>query len=159
MIQDLLRTLAALMLLGLACWPVMSRGQTEDAPAFEIKAQTLVVDDTSREAHFEGEVVARRGDWVMTCRALNATYDEAGTLTGVVATGPVTLTGPEVWVEAARARYERATDTVTLEGEPTLRRGKSVLKGSQMKVNLSTRRVEVTQAKGRFVPSDQERVP
>lgn len=165
--QDLMRhrgslrelgwTLLGLLLLAATLHPLLATGQeTKEAVApIEIVADSLVVEDTKHAARFSGGVVVRSGDWTMRCASLRARYDEGGEIVDAVAEGPVVLTWPEGRVDAARAKYEHQARRITLEGEPTLRRGQSRLSGEQIVVEIESRRVEVKRARGRFVPSKE----
>ena len=124
------------------------------ADVFDIGADTLSVDGVTREARFTGHVVARRGDWVLRCPSMVARYDESGALLGATLKGPVEVTGPDFWAEAGAATVDRAADTIVLTGEPSLRRGQSVLRASQVTVHVESDKVEMSQVRGRFVMED-----
>ncbi len=122
--------------------------------AFDIGADELAVDGTSREARFVGHVVARRGEWVLRCPSLVARYDDTGALIGATLTGPVEVTGPDFWAKAGAATMDRTADTIVLTGKPSLRRGQSVLRATQVTVHLESDKIEMTDVRGRFVMDD-----
>lgn len=142
----------------LACWLAavgwVGAEPPADADVLDIKADALAVDGEGNTARFEGNVVLRRDDWVMTCQALDTTVDGEGQVTRAEAQGPVVLTGPSLWVEADGAVWERASDTVVLSGESTVRRGKNRLTAESVTVHLADERVELSGVRGRFSLSE-----
>jgi len=123
---------------------------TAEDNVFDIKADGLSVEGEGQTAEFSGNVVARRGDWVLTCSALIATYDDDGRIVGADARGPVVLAGPELHAEADSAHFDGALDAVVLQGSPTLRRGENVLRAESVTVHLTSRKIEMQGVVGHF---------
>jgi lipopolysaccharide transport protein LptA len=119
--------------------------------AFDVGADTLDVDASTGQARFAGHVLARRGDWILRCTALVATYDENGQLLEAEAEGPVELAGPDVRAQAASARFQRDGDVIVLTGEPTIERGQHRVVAEVARVYLQEQRVEMEKVRGRFV--------
>jgi lipopolysaccharide export system protein LptA len=134
----------------------------------EVSSGALVIDDQRREAVFEGQVIARWGEWALRCDALTITYAEGEQVMAISARGaPLTLTWSGGVIEAARARLEPgphppADDpegalqggVLWLEGAPVLRRGRSALRGERVRVDLRSRQVKVEGVSGHLSPQD-----
>lgn len=151
------RAALGLLALGLAlwgalAWPPAVGAQPGGEEAIDIAAETLTVETEAQQARFSGEVVVRRGDWVLRCPALVAHYDAQGGLESAQADGPVELAGPGFWAQAGTARYEREpSEAIVLGGEPRVRRGQSVLRADEVRVDLVSGTVEMRGVRGRLV--------
>jgi len=119
--------------------------------ALDIGADTLFVDGSARVATFTGHVIARRDGWVLECTSLEATYDENNELERATLTGPLSLSGEDLYAEAASATYEKHDELLVLEGNPLLKQGQSTLRAKRVTVQLETKKVEMTGVKGHLV--------
>jgi lipopolysaccharide transport protein LptA len=112
----------------------------------DVRADHMTFDQASGRVVFKGEVQAKQGQLVLRCAVLTAKMGDAG-LTGIVAEQITLSTGP--WsATAARARYDDAKGTVTLSGDPVVRRGKDVLRGDRVIIWTDTGRLVVERPRG-----------
>jgi len=139
----------------------------------EISARTMDVRDAKAVARFDGGVRARQGDMVMTTPVLTTHYDgQLGLFnapsTGkhakripmklrfVRATNPVTVTsGKDVRASGQSAEFDMVANTVTISGNVVLKRGRQIVRGDKLVVDLNTGLSRMKKAG----PGNNQRVP
>lgn len=137
--------LPVLVALGLLCGPVLAQtdivlgGLTADPSApVEVTADSLSVDQTTREAVFAGNVVIGQGAMRISAGRVAVTYDDAtGDIARLEASGGVTFVTATEAAEAATAVYDLTSGTLTLSGDVLLTQGASALSADRMVVNLT----------------------
>ncbi|WP_420434777.1 LptA/OstA family protein [Hyphobacterium sp.] len=140
------------LLLGL---PAAAFGQigSQGGP-MDISADNLEVFDSERRAVFSGEVDAAQGDanlrsdrlevfFAARSGATSGTGASWGEVDRVIATGDVFYVTPDEVARGNRAVYELTTDTIVMTGGVTLTRGRDVITGSCIIVDLETRNSQI----------------
>lgn len=120
----------------------------------DITAEHLEVYDSERRAVFSGDVDAAQGDANLRSDRLEVFFAaRSGTTSGtgaswgevdrVIATGDVFYVTPDEVARGNRAVYELTTDTIIMTGGVTLTRGRDVITGSCIIVDLDTRNSQI----------------
>lgn len=115
----------------------------------DIRAERLDFDRKAGLARFEGDVVARQGDFELRCARLVATYASGGEVETVTIDGGLTLTAEGFTARAEQATLDRRTGEMRLMGHPELVRGADRLEGDRILFWPETGRVVVEKARGR----------
>jgi lipopolysaccharide export system protein LptA len=118
--------------------------------AIEVESDSLRIDHSVGRALFEGNVRVVRGDLSLSCARLEVTYDRAGGVSSLLASGGVQVLRGQARATAATARLDARAGRLVLEGQPVLIQGPNRLDGRRIAVELSTGRIEVEGARGRF---------
>jgi lipopolysaccharide transport protein LptA len=125
-----------------------------DAP-IEITARSMDVQDLKSVARFTGRVRARQGDLVLTTPLLTADYtgriglyapaegkagrQPAMKLRLIRASRPVTVTsGADTKATGETAEFDVVGDKVTLAGNVVLERGRQIVRGDRLVIDLKT---------------------
>jgi lipopolysaccharide transport protein LptA len=126
-----------------------------DAP-IEISARAMDVRDAKSVARFDGGVRASQGDMVLTTPVLTAHYDgQIGLfntpgnsrrakkspmkLRFIRATNPVSVTsGKDVKATGQSAEFDLVANTVMISGNVVLKRGRQIVRGDKLIVDLKT---------------------
>jgi lipopolysaccharide transport protein LptA len=124
------------------------RALAEPVP-LDIRAERLDFDRKAGLARFEGDVVARQGDFELRCARLVATYAGGGEVETVTIDGGLTLTAEGFTARAEQATLDRRTGEMRLTGHPELVRGADRLEGERILFWPETGRVVVEKARGR----------
>ena len=145
--MTLFRLLAVLSVLACVVPVVPARAQTDIAlggltadptAPVEVTADALRVDQTTREAVFEGNVVIGQGDLRITAGRVAVSYDDAtGDIARLVASGGVTFVTATEAAEATEAVYDLTSGMLTLSGDVLLTQGASALSADRMLVDLT----------------------
>ena len=181
---------AAMWLLGAAAGFAQNSPIAMDSKQpIEVASDTLEVLQNEKKAIFTGNVIATQGNIKMRGMTMTIFYREtsaAGTGEGeggaqpaatpagsdalgkgiyrIEAEGNVIFTTPTEIAEGKKAVYDVDAQTITLEGDVTLTRGKNILKGTAMTYNLATGRSVLSSAgakpgtgrvRGLFVPNEE----
>lgn len=106
----------------------------------EVTADNLSVDQATGKAVFSGNVLVGQGTMRLAADTVAVQYDSADArrITGLVATGHVTLAAGNDAAEAAQADYDVASGNVVLTGNVLLTQGQNVMAGERVVVNLAT---------------------
>jgi lipopolysaccharide export system protein LptA len=145
-----------LILIALACAvPATAFGQigSEGGP-MDITAEHLEVFDSERRAVFSGDVDAAQGDANLRSDRLEVFFagrsdgsasgtSSWGQVDRVIATGEVFYVTPDEVARGDRAVYELTSDTIIMTGGVTLTRGRDVITGSCIIVDLETRNSQI----------------
>jgi len=118
-----------------------------------IQAVSLEVRDKDKIATFTGNVRVIQGETNMRCKTLVVHYDGtsatgamtaqpgsggAGQIRRMEAQGGVVLTQKDQIATGDRGEFDVRTNTVTLIGNVVVKKGRDVLKGPRLVVNLTT---------------------
>jgi lipopolysaccharide transport protein LptA len=88
----------------------------------DIEAGHLEVRQDRGEARFSKGVVVRQAHFTLRCTTMVARYDKKGRVDTLEADGAVRVEMKGWSAVAAKARYERTADTLSLTGDPILHR-------------------------------------
>lgn len=129
-----------------------------DAP-IEIVARSMDVQDAKSVARFDGNVRAKQGDLTLTTPILTAHYDgqlglfsnpQASAGVGgsprpamkmrfIRATNPVAVSsGSDMKANGENAEFDMAANTVTISGNVVLQRGRQIIRGDRLVIDLKT---------------------
>ena len=120
----------------------------------DITAEHLEVYDSERRAVFSGDVDAAQGDANLRSDRLEVFFAGRsggsgggaaswGQVDRVIATGDVFYVTPDEVARGDRAVYELTSDTIIMTGGVTLTRGRDVITGSCIIVDLETRNTQI----------------
>jgi lipopolysaccharide export system protein LptA len=114
-------------------------GLTVDtSAAIEVTADSLLVDQNSGSAVFEGAVAISQGDLRITAERVEVVYGDATTqIAQLVASGGVTFVTATEAAEAQQANYDVTTGMLMLSGEVLLTQGVSAISADQMQINVT----------------------
>lgn len=156
----------------------LSAKLSKDAP-IEIASDTLEVFQNDHKAIFTGNVIATQGNINMRAEKMTVFYreEQAGQtedaasqealgkgIYRIESEGKVFFTTPEETAQGDIAIYNVDTDTIDLQNNVYLTRGKNVLKGTKLVYNLATGRSVLTggqsnqpgsRVRGLFVPGQK----
>ncbi len=135
-----------------------------------INADSLEVKQQQQQAVFSGNVEAVQGELVLRADEVRVAYafgEEQATPGQVIrrieAEGNVVITTPEETAKADRAVYDVVAGTMQLEGEVVLVRGKNVVEGARLDIDLAAGRAVMvadaktgTRVRATFVPAGEE---
>ncbi|MFQ5621960.1 MAG: lipopolysaccharide transport periplasmic protein LptA [Paracoccaceae bacterium] len=151
------RILAACLLAGLAGAGAFGQGAQVPFEGFkldsslpvEVVSDSLMVDQTTGNAIFEGDVEAVQGELRLNADRVKVFYskqEESGdtTITRMLATGNVYVTNGKETAKAQRADYDVTAGLIRMEEDVLLTQGQSLIAGNVAVVNLNdgTARVE-----------------
>jgi len=118
-----------------------------------IKAASLEVRDKEKVATFSGDVHVVQGDTDMRCKTLVVYYEDSSNKDGVKAAQPgpagngqirrmeargnVVVTQKDQIATGDRGDFDMRTNTVVLSGKVVVTKGKDVLRGERLIVNLT----------------------
>ena len=132
-----------------------------DAPV-EIEARSMDVQDAQSTARFEGAVRAKQGDFTLTTPIMTAIYQgQIGLLNDpatqasasnagragasrtqlriIRATNPVAVSsGADMKANGENAEFDMAANTVTISGNVVLQRGRQIIRGDRLIIDLKT---------------------
>jgi len=145
--HDLLGCVVRIFLFTLA---VVSVAATPADVPLDIEAGHLEVLPGQGEARFSMGVVVRQANFTLRCASIVARYDKKNRVETLEASGDVRVEADGWSAVAERARYERATETLSLTGQPTLSREKDVLHGERIVFWLAEERMVVEKVRGRI---------
>lgn len=111
----------------------------------EVTADSLTVDQDSRQAVFAGNVIIGQGDMRISAGRVEVIYsDETGRISHLVASGGVTFVTATEAAEAAAADYDIDAGLLILTGNVLLTQGGAALSADRMVVNLTQGTAEMT---------------
>jgi lipopolysaccharide export system protein LptA len=146
----------------------------------KIRAASLEVRDKDKVATFNGDVHVVQGDTDMRCKTLVVYYDDnsnkdsketlkaaqpgpggSGQISRMEARGNVVVTQKDQTATGDRGDFDMRTNTVVLSGKVVVTKGRDVLRGERLVVNLTdgVSRMEGGQVEALFEPkskSDQK---
>ena len=179
--------LAALLLSAGAGFAQNSPIAMDSKEPIEVASDTLEVLQNEKKAIFTGNVIATQGKIKMRGATMTIFYRESSPggaeapaaaadtsdalgkgIYRIEAEGNVIFTTPTEIAEGRKAVYDVDAQTITLNEDVTLTRGKNILKGTAMTYNLATGRSVLSSAgatpgtgrvRGLFVPEEKPATP
>ena len=97
-----------------------------------IDADTLMLIQSKASATWKGHVRATRGPTVMTSKELDATWDQSGAITRMLARGGVEAVEPTRWAKGERADFDALKGVLVVTGRPEAHQGKNHMKGTRV---------------------------
>jgi lipopolysaccharide export system protein LptA len=151
--MSFIRTLILMTALAGLTAPALAQIGGQGGP-MDISADRLETFDTERRAVFSGNVDAAQGEANLRSdrlevffarRSGNAESTGAswGEVERVIATGDVFYVTPEEVARGEQAVYELTTETIVMTGGVTLTRGRDVITGSCLIVDLETNNSQI----------------
>ena len=108
----------------------------------EVTADEFIVDQSSGQAQFKGNVLVVQGDVRMSAGIVTIEYTQedgaANSISRLLASGGVTFVTTTDAAEAKDAVYSVAEGTVTMSGDVILTQGQNAIAGDRLVVNLSS---------------------
>lgn len=136
--------------------------------AMSIESDTLEVNDAKGSAVFTGNVIADRGDQQIKARSIAVSYVATGSgalpegqdnIRRIIAEGNVVVSAPDDQVVTGdRLDYDAKTSLITISGNVTTTKGKNVIKGDKLVVNLETGESAFDTNPGEVVQGAQKRI-
>jgi lipopolysaccharide export system protein LptA len=140
----------ATALIALALWamilplPAVSQGisfgglRADTTAPVEISSNRLTVDQVTGAAVFDGDVVIKQGDMLLSAALVRVEYgvDGDSRIQRLHASGGVTLVSGGEAAEARDAVYTIETGVIVLSGDVLLTQGLNILSGQKLTVDL-----------------------
>ena len=108
----------------------------------EITADSLDVDQSSGTATFQGNVVIGQSEMRLSAQSVVVEYSDnaegQSAIDRLLASGGVTLVGPDEAAEASSAVYDVQGGFVELSGNVLVTQGPAALSGDTLRINLET---------------------
>lgn len=123
---------------------------TSEEPPVEFRCDSLRVDSGPGESSCNGNVVVVRGPVLMCCDRFEAKADTDWQWESFSCEGNVRAQRFNERVWASRASFQFEKSLITLIGEPVLQRGRSLMTGSEVKIDLKNDRAHVAAPRGRI---------
>lgn len=186
-VKKLLLGAGALLLSAGAGFAQNSPIAMDSKEPIEVASDTLEVLQSEKKAIFKGNVIATQGKIKMRGATMTIFYRESSPggaeapaaaadtsdalgkgIYRIEAEGNVIFTTPTEIAEGRKAVYDVDAQTITLNEDVTLTRGKNILKGTAMTYNLATGRSVLSSAgaapgtgrvRGLFVPEEKPATP
>lgn len=114
--------------------------------AVTIDADTLTLEQPKSTAVWRGHVRAVRGPTVMTAPELEATWDDSGSITRMIARGGVEAVEPKRRARGQRADYDVTKGTLVVTGNPEAHTDTSHMRGTRVTFFPDSDFVEVENA-------------
>lgn len=121
-----------------------------EQPAVEFRCDALKVDSEPGQSSCTGNVVVVRGPVLMCCDHFEAKADkdwqwESFTCSGNVRAQRFT---ESVWADRATFLFDKSL--ITLHGNPILRRGRSLMTGTRVQIDLKNDQAQVVSPRGKI---------
>ncbi|MFO1172321.1 MAG: LPS export ABC transporter periplasmic protein LptC [Hyphomicrobiaceae bacterium] len=133
-----------------------------------IESDSLEVNDAKGSALFSGDVIANRGGQQIKAKSIAVSYVASGTgalpegqdnIRRIVADGNVVVSAPDDQVVTGdKLDYDAKTSIITISGNVTTTKGKNVIKGDKLVVNLETGESSFDTDPGAVVQGAQKRI-
>jgi lipopolysaccharide export system protein LptA len=112
-----------------------------------VTSRTLSADQKSRQALFEGDVIARNEAMTMCSDRMLVKYGEKGGVEHMTSEGSVKLIKGGRVITAGKAEYFRDGDKIIFSINPKVVEGKTVITGTIIVYHLNDERTEVSESK------------
>jgi lipopolysaccharide export system protein LptA len=128
--------------------------------AIDIAAHELTVAVDQKKAIFSGDVTVVQGQLTLSCDLLTVYQDAQGQPDKVVAEGNVYLRKKEETATGKKATWYPNKALVLMEGDVTLQRGNSTLRGDALRYDLASGTLKMntkragTRVKAKIEPKD-----
>lgn len=121
------------------------------AGPLHVVASEILYEADARKAHFDGDVVARRGGMTLRANRLVAVAAEDGSLDSAwTEAGPVTVVEGRRQARSGKAHFLGNGQRLVLTGQPKLTEGDSFLEGERVIFHVGLDRVEVERPRAAF---------
>ena len=127
-----------------------------EAPPVEFRCDSLKVDSAPGESSCEGNVVVVRGPVLMCCDTFQAQANKDWQWETFQCTGNVRARRGNEFVWAKTATFALEKSLITLSGSPMLRRGRSLMTGKRVTIDLKNDQAQVALPRGRITQDPQE---
>lgn len=126
----------------------------EESETVDVRSPRMTVEHGKRQATFYGGVVLTRGDLVVRCPSLTATYDATARIRRVVCEGPVEAQEGTRKMTAAEGSFDNREGILSLEGEPEIVDGERKLRGERMIYEVATATARVQRGEALLPSTD-----
>ena len=111
----------------------------------DVVSERMSIELRDNSVAFSGNVRAMQCDVLLTARKLTAYYnDDRSRIERIVAVGEVEISqGPRI-ASGEEALFDNVNRIITLNGNPVLRQGNSIVRGQEIMIWLEEDRMEVT---------------
>ena len=111
----------------------------------DVVSERMSIELRDNSVAFSGDVRATQCDILLTARKLTAYYnDDRSRIERIVASGKVEISqGPRI-ASGEEALFDNVNRIITLNGDPVLRQGSSIVRGREIMIWLEEDRMEVT---------------
>jgi len=123
---------------------------TSEVPPVEFRCDALKVDSGPGQCSCKGNVVVVRGPVLMCCDAFQAQANKDWQWETFQCSGNVRAQRGNEFVWADHATFSFGESLITLNGGPLLRRGRSLMTGQRVTIDLKNDQAQVTSPRGRI---------
>ena len=132
---------------------------TADSAPLDFRCDTLEVDSKAGRSLCTGNVVVIRGPVVMCCDKFEAQAAEDWQWKSFNCRGNVQAQRLSERVWAERATFQLDDSIIILQGSPILERGRSLMTGTKVSIDLKTDQANVASPRGRVSKNVQTETP
>ena len=129
--------------------------ESTEPPPVEFRCDSLKVDSGPGQSSCKGNVVVVRGPVLMCCDNFKAQADEDWKWETFTCSGNVRAQRFNEFVWSDRATFLFEQSLITLTGKPILRRGRSLMTGKLVKIDLQNDQAHVSSPRGRIMEEAQ----
>ena len=152
-------TIALTILLFASSWavaqPSLLKGATDSTVPIEVDSERMELRSKENIIVFSGSVVSRRADVNLSCDRLVVYMTEGGEdVEKIEAQGNVRIRKGDILVAGERAVFIPAQESFLITGQPRMWRGRDVVEGDSILLNLVDESVEVEGARIIMFPGD-----
>lgn len=158
------KTLTGIILLLLAvatmatAAPSTLTGAADSELPIEVDAEKMELRGKENLVIFSGSVVSRRGDVDLSSDELVVFLDEEGKeVQRIEAEGNVRIRKGDILISGDKGVLELVEETFVITGNPRMWRGRDVVEGELIRLNLVDEKVNVEGAKIIMFPADAEK--
>ena len=121
-----------------------------EAPPVEFRCDSLKVDSGPGQSSCTGNVVVVRGPVLMCCDRFQAQADKNWQWESFKCSGNVRAQRftESIWADSATFLFEKSL--ITLSGDPILRRGRSLMTGTSVQIDLTNDQAQIKSPRGRI---------
>lgn len=123
---------------------------TSEAPPVEFRCDALKVDSGPGQSSCKGNVVVVRGPVLMCCDRFEAQANKDWQWESFQCSGNVRAQRGNEFVWADHATFSFEESLITLNGGPLLRRGRSLMTGKRVTIDLKNDQAQVASPRGRI---------
>jgi lipopolysaccharide export system protein LptA len=146
-----MRLIAQMLLAALLTAPSQSKEPLGDGPLeFRCDNGDTAPDPAGRSFRCSGNVVVRRGSLMVCCNAFEGILAEGSGWERFTCSEDVRAQRGDETMWSDRAEFIVATSDLILTGQPRLHRGKSILRGERVVIDVKSDRARVIKPRGRL---------
>ena len=102
-----------------------------------ITADSLKLDQKTRDFLYEGNVIVKQGNMILTSDQLDGSYDQNNEIKELIAISNVHITkGPKIKAKGERAVYDKNNETMTLTENPEVDQDGSIVAADKIIIYL-----------------------